>query len=62
MYDSPIDHCPVCKQMVVLDQTRVECQRAHHCSKDVSCPLESSFTSIDFSAALSNKRLYDKIH
>ena len=60
MFDSPIDHCPVCGQMVLLDQTQVECAREHSCSADVSCPLQNYFTGIDFSVAHPKEKLRDK--
>lgn len=44
MFDSPMEHCPVCGQMVVLDQTRKECGRQHGCDTDIECPLEKYFT------------------
>ena len=49
MFDSPIDYCPVCKEMVLLDQTRRECATEHHCRKSVACPLERCFSGYDFS-------------
>jgi len=50
MFDSPIDYCPVCKEMVLLDQTRRECAAEHHCRKKVVCPLERCFSGYDFSS------------
>ena len=49
MFDSPIAPCPVCGQMVLLDQTKAECAREHHCTRKVACPLREYFTGIDFS-------------
>ena len=60
MFDSPIDHCPVCGQMVVLDQTQVECAREHGCSTDTPCPLQKYFTGIDFSVDQPKEKLRDK--
>jgi len=34
---------------VLLDQTRAECAREHHCSKNTACPLARYFSGIDFS-------------
>ena len=48
MFDSPIEPCPVCGQMVVLDQTQHECAREHDCPPDTPCPLQKYFTGIDF--------------
>ena len=50
MFDSPIDYCPVCKEMVLLDQTRRECASEHHCRKSAVCPLDSCFSGYDFSS------------
>ena len=60
MFDSPIDKCPVCGQMVLLDQTQFECAREHHCSSDTVCPLMKYFTGIDFSVAQTKESLRDK--
>lgn len=49
MFDSPIAPCPVCGEMVLLDQTKAECAREHHCSKATLCPLQKFFSGIDFS-------------
>ena len=49
MFDSPIAPCPVCGEMVLLDQTKAECAREHRCSKTTICPLQKSFSGIDFS-------------
>jgi hypothetical protein len=35
--------------MVLLDQTKAECAREHHCSKATLCPLQKFFSGIDFS-------------
>lgn len=50
MFDSPIDYCPVCNEMVLLDQTRRECASEHHCASTVACPLERCFSGYDFSS------------
>ena len=47
MFDSPMEHCEVCGQMVTLAQTFAECQRKHACAKDQVCPLQKYFTGID---------------
>lgn len=60
MFDSPIDYCPVCGQMVTLDQTRVECSREHRCSTGTPCPLREYFSGIDFSITQSKETLRDK--
>jgi hypothetical protein len=60
MFDSPFDRCPVCGEMVLLDQTRRECAREHSCSADTQCPLESYFSGIDFSVVQTKENLRDK--
>lgn len=60
MFDSPFDLCPVCGQMVLLDQTQVECAREHSCATDTECPLKKYFTGIDFSVEQSKEKLRDK--
>ena len=60
MFDSPIDQCPVCGQMVLLDQTRVECALEHGCHPDTPCPLQKYFTGIDFSVEQPKQKLRDK--
>jgi hypothetical protein len=57
MFDSPIEPCPVCREMVLLDQTQAECAREHACPADTVCPLQNYFTGIDFSVALSKESL-----
>lgn len=60
MFDSPIDRCVVCGQMVLLDQTRAECAREHSCGTDTPCPLQEYFTGMDFSIDQSKEKLRDK--
>ncbi len=60
MFDSPFDHCPVCGQMVTLDQTKIECAREHSCASDTPCPLQKYFTGLDFSVAQPKDKLRDK--
>ncbi|MBI5107491.1 MAG: hypothetical protein HZA62_01975 [Rhodocyclales bacterium] len=49
MFDSPVSPCPVCGEMVLLDQTKAECAREHHCGGKTLCPLQEFFSGIDFS-------------
>lgn len=62
MFDSPVGRCPLCGQMVLLDQTKFECAREHGCSKDQPCPLQEYFIGIDFSIEQSKEKLRDKGH
>ena len=43
MFDSPMEHCAICGQMVALDQSQAECAREHGCKVDTVCPLLSYF-------------------
>jgi hypothetical protein len=47
MFDSPFEYCPLCGEVVLLDQTRRECAAEHNCGR-VECPLARFFTGIDF--------------
>lgn len=47
MFDSPMEFCPICGQMVVLDQAKAECGRKQGCSSDAECPLQSYFAGSD---------------
>ena len=47
MFDSPMEHCPVCGQMVVLDQAMRECGRKHGCDTGTECPLQKYFTGTE---------------
>jgi hypothetical protein len=47
MFDSPMEHCPVCGQMVVLDQAMGECGRKQGCAADTVCPLQKYFTGTE---------------
>jgi hypothetical protein len=49
MFDSPMEHCAVCDQIVTLDQTLTECQRRHACAPDQACPLQKYFCNVDSS-------------
>ncbi|MDZ4255161.1 MAG: hypothetical protein U1A72_21530 [Sulfuritalea sp.] len=60
MFDSPIEPCPVCGQLVLLDQTQVECAREHGCLGETPCPLQNYFTGIDFRVAVNKESLCDK--
>jgi hypothetical protein len=47
MFDSPMEQCPVCGQMVALDQTKAECSRRHGCQPVAGCPLETYFVDVE---------------
>ena len=51
MFDSPFDACPVCRQVVLLDQTQAQCAREHACPAAGGCPLEAYFTGVECAAA-----------
>lgn len=60
MFDSPVHPCPVCGQMVLLDQTQAECAREHDCAAETPCPLQRYFTGIDFKIDQPKEMLRDK--
>jgi hypothetical protein len=60
MFDSPVAPCPVCGEMVLLDETQRECAREHGCHPETPCPLQKYFTGIDFSVEQPKKALRDK--
>jgi hypothetical protein len=41
--DSPIGRCEAVKEMVLLDETQMECAREHDCPPGRECPLEGCF-------------------
>ncbi len=57
MFDSPIEHCAVCGQMVVLDRSRSECANAYKCAPGTECPLRQYFTGVD--AALAKEQPHE---
>ncbi len=56
MLDSPFEYCRICRDYVLLDQTRVECVREHGCAETPPCPLRAFFTGIDFGATKGKAR------
>ena len=42
MFYSPFDTCEICKQYVLLDQTKDDCAREHDCHI-ANCPLARFF-------------------
>lgn len=47
MFDSPMEHCAVCGEMVTLAQTVAECRRSHGCGGEQVCPLGKYFSGTD---------------
>lgn len=47
MFNPPMDHCPVCKQLVALNQTRAECRAREGCGSSVECPLKLAADAAD---------------
>jgi hypothetical protein len=47
MFDSPMEYCTICRQMVTLDQSQDECAREYGCRLDTVCPLLSYFPRTD---------------
>lgn len=44
IFDSPIARCDAVREMVLTDETQVECAREHGCPADRTCPLSGYFT------------------
>ena len=42
MFYSPFERCHICRQYVLLDQTKKECATEHECLV-AQCPLEQFF-------------------
>ncbi len=59
MFDSPLAPCPVCGEVVLLDQTKAECAHEHKCGKKTVCPLQRYFTGIDFSVPQPKEKFSD---
>ena len=51
MFDSPMEHCPVCGNYVALDQPQAECAIRQNCPEGTVCPLFKAFTEISFNLA-----------
>ena len=46
-FDSPIERCAVCGEVVLIDQTQRECASEHGCG-DRKCPLHEFFEGTSF--------------
>ena len=44
IFDGPIARCEAVHEMVLTDETQVECAREHDCPADRQCPLQGWFT------------------
>lgn len=47
MLDSPFERCPVCGEIVLLDQTQRQCAREHGCDDATPCPLLRWFEGVE---------------
>jgi hypothetical protein len=43
MFDSPIARCEIIREMVLIDETQVECACEHNCPPGRICPLTRYF-------------------
>jgi hypothetical protein len=43
MFDSPVARCEIIHEMVLIDETQMECAREHDCPPDRICPLARYF-------------------
>ena len=46
MFDSPIGRCEAVREMVLLDETQLECAAEHECPPERDCPLHGHFASV----------------
>ncbi|WP_347247934.1 hypothetical protein [Zoogloea sp.] len=44
--DSPISRCEAVREMVLTDQTQVQCAYEHGCPPGRNCPLDGCFAEI----------------
>ena len=44
-FDSPIGRCEAVREMVLLDETQMECACEHGCPPGFKCPLEGCFAT-----------------
>ena len=44
IFDSPLGRCEAVHEMVLTDETQLECAREHDCPPDRQCPLAGYFT------------------
>lgn len=42
-FDSPVARCEAVQEMVLTDETQLECAREHDCPPDRECPLKGYF-------------------
>lgn len=47
MFDSPVARCELVHEMVLIDETQMECAREHGCPPDRICPLARYFAEPD---------------
>jgi hypothetical protein len=43
MFDSPVARCEIIHEMVLIDETQLECACEHGCPPDRICPLARYF-------------------
>lgn len=51
VFDSPIARCDAVREIVLTDETQVECAREHGCPVGRSCPLCGYFAENESSIA-----------
>lgn len=45
-FDAPISPCKAVHEMVLTDQTQMQCAREHDCPPGRNCPLEGCFAEV----------------
>ena len=62
MFDSPFALCKRHNEMVLVDQTLVECAREHACDDTCTCPLARYFPDADNAAPTAHEDAHDPAH
>lgn len=44
--DSPIGRCEEIREMVLLDETQMQCAAEHACPPGTECPLDGCFATV----------------
>lgn len=63
VFDAPIARCEAVREMVLTDETQIECAREHECPPGRDCPLDGCFaTQSGVSEAASDTLLHRTAH
>jgi hypothetical protein len=62
MFDSPIARCEIIHEMVLIDETQVECACEHDCPPGRVCPLARYFAEPNTMIAADTTRVAPVLH